>query len=93
MANDLNSKLNNLFPSLVQARRDMSLFQHHDGVTGTSTPHVMLDYEARMIQGINSTKAVIAEATIKITGIKDLHVVEASNRLNVTVESVTSDKQ
>lgn len=37
----------NLYDNLVSARRELSVFQHHDGVTGTAKDEVMKDYGQR----------------------------------------------
>lgn len=34
----------NLLGHLIQSQRMLSLFQHHDGIAGTSKDHVMADY-------------------------------------------------
>ena len=41
---------------LQEARRQLSLFQHHDGVTGTAKDHVVEDYAKRMHESVVSTQ-------------------------------------
>uniref|UniRef100_A0A1L8DR70 Alpha-mannosidase n=1 Tax=Nyssomyia neivai TaxID=330878 RepID=A0A1L8DR70_9DIPT len=51
---------------LRNARRALSLFQHHDGVTGTAKDHVMKDYAARMVDAVSASKFIIQQAVYKL---------------------------
>jgi alpha-mannosidase II len=51
---------------LEQARRALSIFQHHDGVTGTAKDYVMKDYDEMMIDGIKNSKFVIQQAVYRL---------------------------
>ncbi|PAV88948.1 hypothetical protein WR25_24382, partial [Diploscapter pachys] len=48
------------FALLVEARRALSLFQHHDGVTGTAKDFVMEDYGSRMLKALKNCEKVLA---------------------------------
>ena len=45
---------------LTFARREMGLFQHHDGVTGTAKDQVVKDYAERMRRAISAAQDIIA---------------------------------
>ncbi|VDO27798.1 unnamed protein product [Haemonchus placei] len=55
---------------LVKARRALSLFQHHDGVTGTAKDHVMSDYGEKMLSALQDTEKVLSEALGGLIGAK-----------------------
>ncbi|CAH1404035.1 unnamed protein product [Nezara viridula] len=46
------------FKKLVRARRTTALFQHHDGITGTSRVKVMEDYKTKMSRSLHELKAI-----------------------------------
>lgn len=58
-----------IFEKLVTARRALSLFQHHDGVTGTAKDHVVLDYGQKMIDALNACEDILSEALVVLLGI------------------------
>ncbi|KAH7705814.1 glycosyl hydrolase family 38 protein, partial [Aphelenchoides avenae] len=53
----------NLYDKLVDARRELSVFQHHDGVTGTAKDDVMKDYGDRMLRSLSDTQQVIEQSS------------------------------
>ncbi|EPB78244.1 hypothetical protein ANCCEY_02628 [Ancylostoma ceylanicum] len=56
------SPTDEVFAKLVLARRALSLFQHHDGITGTAKDHVVVDYGNKMLAALEATEKVLSEA-------------------------------
>ncbi|XP_018022656.1 alpha-mannosidase 2 isoform X2 [Hyalella azteca] len=44
---------------LIEAHKALGLFQHHDGITGTSKDHVVLDYANILLNGIQTSEHVM----------------------------------
>ncbi|KAF1387016.1 hypothetical protein PFLUV_G00100890 [Perca fluviatilis] len=47
---------------LVDARRSVGLFQHHDAITGTAKENVVVDYGTRLLRSLIGLKRVIINA-------------------------------
>ncbi|XP_074570190.1 alpha-mannosidase 2 [Curcuma longa] len=56
---------------LTAARRNLALFQHHDGVTGTAKDHVVIDYGTRMHTSLQDLQLFMSRAVEVLLG--DLH--------------------
>ncbi|CAF1276065.1 unnamed protein product [Rotaria sordida] len=52
----------NLYNKLVKARRNLGLFQHHDGITGTAKDHVVNDYGLKLETAITSSQNVMEQS-------------------------------
>lgn len=51
---------------LTSARREHSLFQHHDGITGTAKDHVVVDYTTRMEEAIKNCRHIIQQSAYRL---------------------------
>lgn len=52
----------NLASRLSKARMWHSLFQHHDGITGTARDNVVIDYAQKMIMALNNSAHVLQQS-------------------------------
>lgn len=65
MIHSLDEKSRNSY-LLQNIRRTHSLFQHHDGVTGTARERVMQDYASRMLEALHDCKRVVENVSSSI---------------------------
>lgn len=49
-------------PDLTSAKRALSLFQHHDGITGTAKSYVVQDYYATMRSAVHTLETLLASS-------------------------------
>ncbi|BHF82614.1 Alpha-mannosidase 2 [Sparganum proliferum] len=57
-----------LYDLISSARRNLSLFQHHDGVTGTAQVYVMQDYRQRLISALQNSQTVAGASLSLLLG-------------------------
>ncbi|XP_052785223.1 alpha-mannosidase 2x-like isoform X2 [Mya arenaria] len=57
---NVNGTFNDVMKLLREARREVGMFQHHDGITGTSLPFVVNDYEERLQRAFRSARSALA---------------------------------
>ncbi|VDM36957.1 unnamed protein product [Toxocara canis] len=76
-----------IFDNLSAARRNLSLFQHHDAITGTSKKHVMSNYAQLLFDSMKKSAACIAKA------ISTSHEVDFEiNEMPLQYNQITSKK-
>lgn len=60
------------------ARRALSIFQHHDGVSGTAKDYVMKDYDSMMVEGIKNCKFVMQQAVYRLLTQSNVYIADPS---------------
>lgn len=65
---------------LTKARMWHSLFQHHDGITGTARDEVVIDYAKKMIMALNNSAHVLQQSVV--------HLLKTPQEKTVDMETV-----
>lgn len=59
LCEDISKQFTDILRDLQAARREVGIYQHHDGITGTSLPFVVDDYEHRLNQAFSSARKAL----------------------------------
>ena len=62
-ANKTEALSSECMQGLQVGRQTLSLFQHHDGITGTAKDNVVIDYGEKMLKSINLLQNIISRST------------------------------
>ena len=82
------------FQRLRAARQELGVFQHHDGITGTAKPHVVLDYAGRLGRSISSMQRLMAERIAATLSFQTVyHLAETDGNAQVTKRRVIALRQ
>lgn len=84
------------FTKLRDNRRELGVFQHHDGMTGTAKDKVVVDYGNRMLRAISGSQGVTVSSLKALLGDSADPVVESSRKAHNSLPErevihVTSD--
>ena len=53
------TQADSLYKLLLIARRNLGVFQHHDGITGTSKTPVVQDYANKLFDALQNSKQIM----------------------------------
>ncbi|CAH8860380.1 unnamed protein product [Trichobilharzia szidati] len=80
--------ISSLYENLTTVRRNLGLFQHHDAITGTAKPEVVLDYSNKLLKAVGAVRKVITLSSVYLLSLSSKLFNEEimSNRLPISSE-------